>query len=140
MTGWHHLLDGHESEQTPGDSEGQGSLVSCSSWGCRVRHDLVTEREHSLKPDLVPWNGTLLSFACLRNQSYLGVFFLISYGNQSTIRHIFSSFFFSSYSLNMCFVFIEETGPHSARTGPSRSVLHPCLFGGGEGKRMERNL
>ena len=67
ITGWHHLLDGHESEQTPGDSEGQGSLVSCSSWGCRVRHDLVTEREHSLKPDLVPWNGTLLSFACLRN-------------------------------------------------------------------------
>ena len=24
MTGWHHQLDGHECEQTPGDSEGQG--------------------------------------------------------------------------------------------------------------------
>ena len=24
MTGWHHELDGHECEQTPGDSEGQG--------------------------------------------------------------------------------------------------------------------
>ena len=35
ITGWHHLLDGHESEQTPGDSEGQGSLASCSSWGCK---------------------------------------------------------------------------------------------------------
>ena len=33
MVGWHHQLDGHEFEQTPGDSEGQGSLVCCSPWG-----------------------------------------------------------------------------------------------------------
>ena len=25
MAGWHHQLNGHESEQTPGDSEGQGT-------------------------------------------------------------------------------------------------------------------
>ena len=30
--GWHHRLDGHESEQTRGDSEGQGSLASCRPW------------------------------------------------------------------------------------------------------------
>ena len=30
MVGWHHRLDGHGFEQTPGDGEGQGSLVSCS--------------------------------------------------------------------------------------------------------------
>ena len=30
MAGWHHRLNGHESEQAPGDSEGQGSLVCCS--------------------------------------------------------------------------------------------------------------
>ena len=24
---------GHEFEQTPGDREGQGSLLGCSSWG-----------------------------------------------------------------------------------------------------------
>ena len=35
MVGWHHRLDGHELEQTPGDSEGQGSLVCCSPWGCK---------------------------------------------------------------------------------------------------------
>ena len=29
----HHQLNGQESEQTQGDSEGQGSLVCCSSWG-----------------------------------------------------------------------------------------------------------
>ena len=33
MIGWHHQLNGHESEQTPGDSEGQGSLAWCSSQG-----------------------------------------------------------------------------------------------------------
>ena len=33
MVGWHHWLNGHESENIPGDSEGQGSFVSCSSWG-----------------------------------------------------------------------------------------------------------
>ena len=30
--GWHHWLNGHESEQTPGDGEGQGSLAHCSLW------------------------------------------------------------------------------------------------------------
>ena len=33
MVGWHHPLNGHELEQAPGDSEGQGSLVCCSLWG-----------------------------------------------------------------------------------------------------------
>ena len=32
MVGWHHPLNGHEFEQTPGDDEEQGSLVYCSSW------------------------------------------------------------------------------------------------------------
>ena len=27
MVGWHHRLDGHEFEQTLGDSDGQGGLV-----------------------------------------------------------------------------------------------------------------
>ena len=30
---WNHRLNGHESEQTLGDGEGQGSLVCCSPWG-----------------------------------------------------------------------------------------------------------
>ena len=33
MVGWYHHLNGHEFEQTPGDDEGQGSLVCCSPWG-----------------------------------------------------------------------------------------------------------
>ena len=45
MVGWHHQLDGHELEQTPRDSEGQGSLAFCSPWGHRVRHNGVTEQQ-----------------------------------------------------------------------------------------------
>ena len=30
--GWHHRLNGREFMQTQGDSEGQGTLVGCSSW------------------------------------------------------------------------------------------------------------
>ena len=32
MVRWHHRLNGYEFEQTPGDSEGQGSLACCRSW------------------------------------------------------------------------------------------------------------
>ena len=33
MVGWHHQLNGHEFEQTPGVTEGQESLVCYSPWG-----------------------------------------------------------------------------------------------------------
>ena len=33
MVGWHHWLNGHEFEQTLGDTDWQGSLVGCSPWG-----------------------------------------------------------------------------------------------------------
>ena len=35
MVGGHHKLKRHESEQIPGDSEGQGSLACCSLWGSK---------------------------------------------------------------------------------------------------------
>ena len=33
MAGWHHRLDGHEFEWTPGVGDGQGGLSCCDSWG-----------------------------------------------------------------------------------------------------------
>ena len=33
MAGWHHWLDGHESQWTPGVGDGQGGLACCDSWG-----------------------------------------------------------------------------------------------------------
>ena len=32
IVGWHHWLNEHEFEQTPGDNEGQGSLACCNPW------------------------------------------------------------------------------------------------------------
>ena len=33
MAGWHHRLDGHDFEWTPGVGDGQGGLACCDSWG-----------------------------------------------------------------------------------------------------------
>ena len=35
MVGWHHWHNAPEFEQTPGDSEGRGSLMCCSPWICK---------------------------------------------------------------------------------------------------------
>ena len=48
MIRWHHQLDGHEFEQTLGDSEGQGNLACCSPWGCR-ESDMTERLNHSNK-------------------------------------------------------------------------------------------
>ena len=49
MVGWHHWLNGHEFEQVPGDSEGQGSLVCRSPWGSqRVWQDLLTKQQQQI--------------------------------------------------------------------------------------------
>ena len=32
MVGWHHQLNGQESEQTLGNGDGQGGLTCCSPW------------------------------------------------------------------------------------------------------------
>ena len=42
MGGWHHRLNGHEFESTPGVGDGQGGLACCGSWG-RKESDM-TER------------------------------------------------------------------------------------------------
>ena len=35
MVGWHHWLNGHGFEQTPGDTGGQGSLACFNWWDCK---------------------------------------------------------------------------------------------------------
>ena len=37
MDGWHHRLDGHGFEWTPGVGDGQGGLACCNSWGPKSR-------------------------------------------------------------------------------------------------------
>ena len=41
--GWCHQLNGYEFEQSPGDSEGQGSLVCCSPRDHKELDTTVTE-------------------------------------------------------------------------------------------------
>ena len=35
MVGWHHWLDGHELQWTPGTGDGHGGLACCSPWSCK---------------------------------------------------------------------------------------------------------
>ena len=62
MVGWHHQLNGRESEQTPGDREargsqlccsGQGKLSCCSLW-CRRESDTTEWRSNINKLSLRP--------------------------------------------------------------------------------------
>ena len=54
MVGWHNQLNGYESEQTPGDGEGQGSLVCCSPWAHK-EVDMTLGRTWELVMDREPW-------------------------------------------------------------------------------------
>ena len=67
MVRQHHQLNGHESEQTPEDSEGQRSLACCSPWSLRVRYDLATEQQ---QPSGIDISGFLPSSS---NHNYPGL-------------------------------------------------------------------
>ena len=43
MVGWHHGLDGHESESALGVPDGQGGLARCSPWGLNELDMTATE-------------------------------------------------------------------------------------------------
>ena len=49
MVGWNHWLSGHGFEQSPGGSEGQGSLACCSPCGHRVRQDWANNNDKTFK-------------------------------------------------------------------------------------------
>ena len=51
MVEWDHRLNGHEFEKALGDGEGQGKLMCCSPWGCRVKHDLAIEQQSLLEAE-----------------------------------------------------------------------------------------
>ena len=62
-------LNGHEFEQTPGNSEGQESLACCSAWGCKKSNlteqlsnnslrDSNKKEKNGLKKTIYKWNGS----------------------------------------------------------------------------------
>ena len=56
MVGWHHQLNGQESEQTPRDSEGHGSLTCYSPWGGKESN--TTQRLNNSDPVARTMPGT----------------------------------------------------------------------------------
>ena len=48
MVSQHHRLNGLEFEQTPGNSEGQGSLACCSQWSQKESDTTTEQKEQSL--------------------------------------------------------------------------------------------
>ena len=62
MVRWHHWLNGHEFEQTPGDSKGQGSLVCCSPWGHKELDttERLNNKGNLLKGNCVIWGSFFL--------------------------------------------------------------------------------
>ena len=53
MLGWHYQINGHESEHTPGDGEGQGSLACCSPWDHEESDS--TQRLNNNNPAVERW-------------------------------------------------------------------------------------
>ena len=54
VVGWHHWFNGHEFQQTPGDSEGQGGLVLQ-----RIGHDLATQQQQTIQQVPRPGNKSV---------------------------------------------------------------------------------
>ena len=63
MVGWHHWLNGHKFEPTLGDSEGQWSLVCCSSWDHKdsdTTQQLNQQQRSRSRPRAVSQKGSYL--------------------------------------------------------------------------------
>ena len=85
MIGWYHQLNGHEFEQTVGDSEGQDSLVCNSPWGCK---ELETTEQLNNKTCSV--NGPIVNILGRegRKVSVTGCSPLLLYCESSLRQHV----------------------------------------------------
>ena len=79
MVGWHHWLNGHEFEQTLGESKGQGSLACCSSWGHKEL-DTTWQLNSSNELVLVNTYGNPLQYCCLENSMDRGAWWATVHG------------------------------------------------------------
>ena len=73
MVGKHHQLNGHESEQIPGDGDGQGSLLCCSPWG---RKELDTTEWWNTTTTMCKW----ITFLCTWDTAshlYLNIIYIL---------------------------------------------------------------
>ena len=68
MVEWHHGLNGHEFEYTPGVGDGQGGLACCSPWGSKEL-DTTEATEHARTVIRRGHRATSLSLHHYRTQS-----------------------------------------------------------------------
>ena len=103
MVGWHHRLDGRESEQAPGVGDGQGSPACCSLW--RHKEPDVTER--------LNWTEVYSRYLAFRHCFWLWV--------------VFSR---ASFQLPHCFVASYQTAwKTSVFRLPSSRLVQICPIG-----------
>ena len=69
MVGWHHWLDGHEFEWTPGVGDGQGGLACCNSWG-RKESDMTEPLNWTESSCWDFPGGPVSPFQCRRHKFY----------------------------------------------------------------------
>jgi len=55
MVGWHHRLNRHEFEQILRNSEGQGSLAYCHSWGHKVSVMTYRLNNNRVNKETIGW-------------------------------------------------------------------------------------
>ena len=69
MAGWHHRLDGRESQWTPGGGDGQGGLACCNSWG----------RKESDTTERLNWTELRMYFNVLKQETKVGIWTIWSF-------------------------------------------------------------
>ena len=92
MAGWHHLLDSHEFEWTPGVGDGQGGLACYDSWDHRVRQDWATEL--NCTDELLDWvSPQVRSWATFLFVSILDIWAFVSFGHFANLvlRSVYNS-------------------------------------------------
>ena len=112
MAGWHHWLDGHESEWTLGVGDGQGGLVCCDSWG----------HEESDPTEWLNWTRLQLKL----------INFLKNKKKQENSRELLLLFHWLHQSLWRCR--LQQTVENSERDGDTRPpyLLLRNLYAGQE--------
>ena len=91
LVGWHHWLSGHDSAQTPGDTEGQGSLACCSPW-CHKESSMGLHNSNLFQSNLCSLpNGSVLVYLliCIHSCTFLQKMHWIEVeGNNPILIHV----------------------------------------------------
>ena len=85
MAGWHHWLDGHESQWTRGVGDGQGGLACCDSWG----------RKESDTTEWLIWSDLIWELLLIICKLYWlkRIFGYLKYFQQDPLKHFISTWY-----------------------------------------------